>query len=349
MEPAVWHIGAMEGASSRRGFLRSLVRESAKGATEASRLLNVPGLPLPPRHPPPPQPVRRPDPDLDRAKAATGTVTLDELRDLAGEHGLEDHLDEIAALARHSVRLTTPTLQDDPVGAWLFEPTEGLLDESVWPLWEGERLTLVAQLDLTDPALRDVDLPLPVDGRLLVLWAAVQAPSGQLAAHAGAARVLHVPSPDGRPAPATRLSVELTLPRVWAAPVQALGLDPIEHDGYLRLRRLVATMQDVEFDDGFGRPVAYHRVLGYPNETGGLMPLTCELTASGRDATDLDTADDDVGARAGRWRLLAQLTAGAEGPWNLGGEPGRLYVWITDDDLRAGDFSRVRAIAQPGL
>ena len=90
-------------------------------------------------------------------------------------------------------------------------------------------------------------------------------------------------------------------------------------------------------------------MLGYPNETGGLMPVTCELTASGRDATDLDAADDDVGVRAGRWRLLAQLTAGVEGPWNLGGEAGRLYVWITDEDLRAGDFSRVRAIAQPGV
>jgi hypothetical protein len=340
----------MEGASSRRGFLRSLMRESAKSASEASRLLNVPGVPLPPlRPPPPPEPARsRRDPDFDRAKAASGIVTIDGLRGIAAEHGLEDHVDEIAALARHSVRLTSPTLQDDPVGAWLFEPTEGLLDESVWPLWEGERLTLVAQLDLTDPALRDVDLPLPVAGRLILRWAAVQAPSGQLAAHAGAGRVLHVPTPGGA-APATRLSVELTLPRVWAAPVQALGLDPVEHDGYLKLRRRIATMQDVELDDGFGRPIAYHRVLGYPNETGGLMPVTCELTASGRDATDLDAADDDVGARAGRWRLLAQLTAGAEGPWNLGGEAGRLYLWITDEDLRAGDFSRVRAIAQPGV
>jgi hypothetical protein len=339
----------MEGASSRRGFLRSLMRESAKGATEASRLLNVPGFPAPPRRPPPPQPVRaQRDQGVDRAKAATATVTIDELRDMAAEHGLEDHLDEIAALARHSVRLTTPTLQDDPVGAWLFEPTAGLLEESAWPLWQGERLTLVAQLDLTDPALRDVDLPLPVAGRLLFLWAAVQAPSGQLAAHGGAGRVLHVPSPGGA-TPATRLSVELTLPRVWAAPVQALGLDPIEHDGYLKLRRRIATIQDVELDDGFGRPIAYHRVLGYPNETGGLMPVTCELTASGRDAIDLDAADDDVGVRARRWRMLAQLTAGAEGPWNLGGEAGRLYLWITDEDLRAGDFSRVRAIAQPGL
>jgi hypothetical protein len=95
----------MEGASSRRGFLRSLMRESAKSASEASRLLNVPGLPLPPlRPPPPPEPARsRRDPDFDRAKAASGIVTIDGLRGIAAEHGLEDHVDEIAALARHSV------------------------------------------------------------------------------------------------------------------------------------------------------------------------------------------------------------------------------------------------------
>ena len=37
----------------------------------------------------------------------------------------------------------------------------------------------------------------------------------------------------------------------------------------------------------------------------------------------------------------------ADGPYNLGGEGGRLYFWITDEDLRAHDFSRVRAIVQP--
>jgi hypothetical protein len=215
-------------------------------------------------------------------------------------------------------------------------------------VWNGERLTLVAQLDLEDPVLRDVDLPLPADGRLLFLWAALQAPSGRLAEHAGACRVLHVPA-GSAPAPAARLSIELTLPRVWAAVVQALELDPIEHDGYLKLRRRLATVQDVELDDGFGRAIAFHRALGHPNETSGLMPLTCELASTGRDAVDLDPADEDAGVRAGRWRLLLQLTVDAGSPWNLGGAAGRLYLWIPEEDLHAGGFSRVWAIAEPGL
>jgi hypothetical protein len=335
----------MEGHSSRRGFLRALMRESARSAQEASRLLNAAKNPQPPRRPGDPAPARS-GPQFERARPAARTLMVDDLLALAPEHGLEDRTDALRDLARHSIRLTSPTLTDDPVGAWLFEPSAGLLDESVWPIWEGERLTLVAQLDLTDPALRDVDLPLPHDGRLLFLFAAIQAPSGQLVAHDGAGRVLHVPAPLAA-APDTRLSVELTLPRVWSAPVQDLELDPIEHDGYLRLRRRLATLQDVELDDTFGAPIAYHRVLGYPNETGGLMPLMCELVSGGRDATGVGLVSADANERAARWRLLAQLTVSADGPYNLGGEGGRLYFWITDEDLRAHDFSRVRAIAQP--
>jgi hypothetical protein len=334
----------MEGHSSRRGFLRSLVRESARSAQEASRLLNAAKRP-PGAGEQPAAPPQRSAPALERARPAGRTATVDELLELAAEHGLEDRRDDLRGLARHSIRLTPPMVDDEPVGPWLFEPV-GLLDEAVWPLWSGERLTLVAQLDLTDPALLDVDLPLPGDGRLLFLFAAIQAPSGELAVHEGAGRVLHVPSPLVAPAGA-RLSVELTLPRVWSAPVQALELDPVEHDGYLRLRRKLATLQDVELDDTFGTPIAYHRVLGYPNETSGLMALMCELVSRGQDARDLGAAPGDVGDAAQRWRLLAQVTVSLDGPYNLGGEGGRLYFWITEQDLRAHDFSRVRAIAQP--
>jgi hypothetical protein len=313
----------MEGHSSRRGFLRSLVRESARTAQEAGKIL---GPPSRPKAPSPPDP----EVQLERARAASRTVTVEELLELGAELGLGEREDDLRSLARFSVRLTSPTLDDHPTGAWLVEPSEGLLDEDAWPLWAGERLTHVAQLDLGDPALRDVDLPLPHDGRLLFLWAALGAPSGELAAHEGAARVLHVPAPFG-PAPAARLSVELTIPRVWSAAVQRLKLDPIEHDGYLQLRRRLATLQDVELDDGFGSAIAFHRALGYPNETSGLMPETCEA-ASGR---------------AGSWRLLLQRTADPSGPWTLGGAGGRLYFWIAEEDLRAADFSRVWAIAQP--
>ena len=175
----------------------------------------------------------------------------------------------------------------------------------MWPLWEGERLTLVAQLDLTDPALRDIDLPLPIAGRLLVLWAAVRAPSGQLAAHAGAARVLHVPTPGGA-SPATRLSVELTLPRVWAAPVQALGLDPVEHDGYLKLRRRIATMQGGRARRRL-RPADRlpPRASATRTTTGGLMPV--------------DVRADGLGPRRGRprhrRRRRRRARAAAGGCW----------------------------------
>jgi hypothetical protein len=340
----LWHIGVMEGHSSRRGFLRSLVRESARTAQEAGKLLGPPRSG--PGRPEPAPPRPKPEVVLERARAATRTVTVEELLELGTELGLGDRLDDLRELARSSVRMTSPTLDDHPAGDWLFEPSAGLLEEDDRPLWGGERLTLVAQLDLGDPALRDVDLPLPRDGRLVFLYAALQAPSGELASHAGAGRVLNLPAPSGV-APTARLSVELTLPRVWSAPVQRLKLDPIEHDGYLKLRRRLAMLQDVELDDGFGEPIAYHRVLGYPNETSGLMPTTCELASGGMDATFIDLAEEELGSRAARWRLLLQLSADASSPWTLGGSGGRLYFWIDEDDLRAADFSRVWTVAQP--
>jgi hypothetical protein len=160
----------MEGHSSRRGFLRSLVRESARTAQEAAELLGSQSR-SPERRDstPPPEPAVA----LQRARAAAVTVTVEELLELGLEHGLQDRLEDLKALARNSIRLTSPALDDHPAGGWLFEPSDGLLDEERRPVWQGERLEVVAQLDLGDPALRDVDLPLPDDGRLVFLFAAI--------------------------------------------------------------------------------------------------------------------------------------------------------------------------------
>jgi hypothetical protein len=92
------------------------MRESAKGASEASRLLNVPGLPSSPRPPAPAPPPKPTGPPLVRARAASGALSVDALLELADGHGLAARRDAIAALARHSVRLTPPTLAHDPPG-----------------------------------------------------------------------------------------------------------------------------------------------------------------------------------------------------------------------------------------
>ena len=100
----------------------------------------------------------------------------------------------------------------------------------------------------------------------------------------------------------------LTLPRVWTATVQQLDFDDVEHDSYVRLRDRLAAIQGVEAEPAGGEDKAYHRLLGYPDETTGAMPGMCAELAGPAD-----------------WRLLFQLTVESE---------KRLYVWAPDGDLR---------------
>jgi len=113
------------------------------------------------------------------------------------------------------------------------------------------------------------------------------------------------------------LNPELVLPRVWHAAVQDLELSEAESEAYVRLRSRVQDVQGVEHDDEGGKTVPYHRILGYPNETVGVMPSQCVALHHGEGSAEPETA----------WRLLAQVSVGAS---------RRRYFWILEKDLEAG-------------
>jgi Domain of unknown function (DUF1963) len=304
-------------ASDRRGFLRSILREAAKGAQEAAQVIGPPGLgsllsdrdedvlaesaPVPVASLP-----------LQPARTPTATLTRD---------------DTLRALAATGLRLT-PADDGPSARAWLGGAPE-LPDEVEWPHWGGALLTLVAQIDLAAT-------PLGLDGQLLLFFDTVRAPSGMQAGAAGSSRALRVaaapPPPGGQP---MRLDGELMLPSVWAPAVQGLGLGVVQQGAYQEVRRLLAQRQGVELEEGTGASTAYHRVLGLPDDVLGAMALTCELTSRGLDGDEWQAAPD-AQAAAGRWRLLAQVTRPEQ----------RVFFWIASDDLDAGDFSRVWAIPQ---
>jgi hypothetical protein len=157
---------------------------------------------------------------------------------------------------------------------------------------------------------------------------------------------------DGAPegSRAVELSAELQLPRAWSAPIQALGLDDVEHEAWEQLRRQLADRQGVELHDRMPGLQALHRLLGYPDERRGDMPVACELLARGHALGDdppyAHPNAVDVEPEAGRWRLLLQLTVDDEIGWSWGAWCNRLYFWIDERDLAAHDFTRVRGIAQ---
>ena len=58
-----------------------------------------------------------------------------------------------------------------------------------------------------------------------------------------------------------------------------------------------------------------------------------------------DSSVEESAKRDGRWRLLLQLDTDGNPGW-MWGDMGRLYFWITDEDLREGVFEKCWMILQ---
>jgi hypothetical protein len=275
------------------------------------------------------------DPRLISATPVQEIMTVDELLRMADELGLADHRESLQALARASVRLV-------PGAPGAVAGRSRLGQELV-------------QIDLAELTSLGVRSGLPLDGVLRF-----QCDMWDQAARWGRAHVVHVPEPDEQissstaaastPSPSRlQLSVELSLPRVWSAPVEALGLDESQQESWQQLRLWLAGRQGVElFDDVDGVLVA-HRLFGYPDERTGEMPLLCELLGAELEVDDHPLAHPlatRLAPLAGRWRLLLQVSA-ADGliwPWSRRYE--RLYFWIDEHRLEVGDLSDVVVVAQ---
>lgn len=340
---------------NRRNFFKQVVGEIARGVQEIAGPLQPPA--------PPPAPVDEEPagpPPLDPAVPTARGATLDELLALADEAGLGARREAVRTLARASVRLT-PADDDAPAvaGQSRLGGAPDLAAGVEWPHWRQAPLTFRLQLDLAEVAELLAagggaeSVALPRSG-LLACFSSDETPSGTRLDDAGACRVLLTDPPPadaepayGRPA---RLTRELTLPRTWAAPVVALGLDAGEQAQWTELRRRLAELQGIQPADEEPDREAPHRLLGYPDERRGAMPLLCALLAEGEDVRDVVPAihprAGELEPAAARWRLLLQLTLDPEAGWAWGDWRERLYVWAHEDDLAAGDLSRVRAFVQ---
>jgi hypothetical protein len=328
---------------SRRGFLRALMRDTAKGATEVAKVVGPPGLrpllaaALPSEAPPEPEVVDAAPPaigaELEQARAAVRGVGVEEMLLWAVELGLIDHTPALRRLAVDSVRLTPGAFDE---GAWLGGEPE-LPDDIDWPHWGAGLLDLVVQIDLSA-----LPLDLEQTGHLLLFFDTIRAPSGFSPGAEEAARAVVVPLAAAEPprgGEPMRLTRALMLPRLWAAPVQALGMDVEEGERYRQLRARLAEEQGIELEDGVGRDIAYHRFLGLPNDVTGQMPFACEAVSRDLDVAEVGSADAEIEAAAARWTLLAQIS---------GTPAGRLFFWIPREDLQAGDFSTIRVVPDPG-
>jgi hypothetical protein len=350
--------GGTGSRSSRRGFLRHLIAEVGNqlgelAGDEAFAGAQVAGEERSP------QPRRSP---AARALPTRGHVRIDDVLAVADECALGRRLDDVRALTRRSLRLTVvgQASQATPQASWLGDP----LVRPAELVWSGQQEPrCLAGIDLGQAAavLGD-DGPLPTEG---TLWCFAP-PATSFVSQRGDPEDYYVvlPKGDAMPGAATvsldtgvppswrsiELSAELQLPRVWSDHVQALELDEAEHDGWQRLRQQLAERQGVEVHDSTHEFQVMHRLLGYPDERRGDMPLACELLARGyvlgEDPPLTHPCAAEAAPQTGRWRLLLQLSMDDELGWSWGGRRERFYVWIDESDLANGDFARVRAFAQ---
>ena len=271
-------------------------------------------------------------------------ASAEDLRDICRQVDREGWADAAAALARPSIRLTP----DVDGLSWLGgSPRVPAYFE--WPTWDGLELVFLGQLRLAD-------LPstaLPDTGSLLLFFALDRTPRGLKAADDGACRVLHVTEEPveellrghALPEMAVSASVELTLPD---DPEPLIELDGWALDEWAGLRERLAAAQGTELEERATEYHALHRLLGYPDTYAGGMELDAQLVANGIDLDDEPYTHpriDELSPGAAGWRLLLQLSSDDE----LGVELDyleRLFVWIRDEDLRAGRFDRVRAFVR---
>jgi hypothetical protein len=194
---------------------------------------------------------------------------------------------------------------------------------------------LLALINLAATASHDCGLP--AEGWLALFVEAGDSAVGSDVRHAHGV-VLDLPAAISAAAEPVGLSREVVLPRLWHEAVQALEFDETEAEAYYRLRKRAQLLQGVESDDDSGPGIAYHRLLGYPNETTGSMPSDCVRALRDWSPTDGSGSDlDDPLLPSWEWRLLAQISVG---------EQRRTYLWIRRCDLTACEFAKLCAFVR---
>lgn len=245
------------------------------------------------------------------ASAATRCCGRDQLAALAVRHGLEKRAEAVLELSALSYRLV-PSSTAGSRGAFLRATASGT--------------EVLAALEL-----RSLGAERLAPGRppgFLLVGASFEDGEEVVPASVGyeESRSRGPSAVCGR---AVTESVERVLPRAWTAAVEELELEPEEQSAWNELRASLARWQGVAPIDGTDQTHRLHRLLGYPDERTGTIPLACERFRPGAAADER------------RWALLLQVTAAAAGSDSL------VTIWGDRGRLVEGDLRGLVAVRRP--
>lgn len=89
-----------------------------------------------------------------------------------------------------------------------------------------------------------------------------------------------------------------------------------------------------------------HRVGGFPSEIqGGRLSIECEHLSRGQNYSYADPIPAEIEEAAKSWRMLLQIDSDLDLKMNWW-DSGRFYIFIREEDARAGDFSKTVTISQ---
>lgn len=225
----------------------------------------------------------------------------------------------------------------------------------VWPTFKGKPLAFVGQLDLAALAVLGGAapvLPLPKSGMLSFFYDSDFEVWGFDPEDRGGFRVLKFGAavelrpcrakPEGLPQnavfPEIPLSFrsEVSVPS-YDSPLIDPPLDDDENDDY-------ETYAEALDESG-----ALHRLGGHADPIQNPMEESCQLVSNGLYCGDETGWNDPRAAAllagAREWRLLFQVDSD-DAAGMMWGDMGRLYFWIRESDLAAGDFEKIWGVLQ---
>jgi len=285
----------------------------------------------------------------------TRTVTLDEMLATASGFGLASRSKAIVSAARTSGRFAE--FSEMPTGN--KSNTQGVRQGHTWPTRHGHPLSLLALVDVK--VLAPSDVPRPSTNKLAFFFnegGATGSPND-----GNKAQLLNLDEADcfglfasGKSGSdplqiLSEVSRELVLPRAWSSRLSSLNLSDAEAMSWESLREWLADAQAARPSQPLPtQDHVVHRILGYPDYTGGDMQLICELCSQGYDVSPGSAAihpqASKVEEASDRWELLAQFSADETLGWRWRSGTKRLYYWIDRDALAIGDFANVWVIAR---
>lgn len=293
--------------------------------------------------------------------------TLEELKEEMSAFGLADYFDVLAPLAKQSIRITLDTRDENtlPIGASKFGGCPDLPGDVAWFRMERANIPLsfIGQVNLAEIAPFDLEHKLPECGMLYFFYDCSTAPDGMPWGFApedsDGWRVYFY---DGDMSALSRKAPPADLKENENG--MLFGTSGMHFETVAELPSTESDLtdgldvpDDEELQDRYWQwldehtPELSNKLLGHADNVQGGMELECEYVTHGNNCGTSDGyrigKSEELDKNAAHWNLLLQVDSN-ENIGMMWCDAGRLYFWITDEDLANRAFENCWMVLQCG-